>query len=51
MEFVINHSNIFLVSKNCFPQTIDIIKTRANSIGIELEIIDPKDFIFKKKDF
>jgi glycine dehydrogenase len=26
----------FVVSKNCFPQTIDVLKTRATPIGIEI---------------
>jgi glycine dehydrogenase len=33
-------SNKFFVSKECFPQTIDVLKTRAESIGIELVIGD-----------
>lgn len=31
-------ANKFFVSDLCFPQTIDVLKTRANAIGIELEI-------------
>jgi glycine dehydrogenase len=33
-----------LVSKNCFPQTIDVLKTRANPLGIGLEISDHDEF-------
>ncbi len=33
-------SNVFFVSKDCLPQTIDIIKTRATTIGIEIKIGD-----------
>ncbi|MBF25764.1 MAG: glycine dehydrogenase (aminomethyl-transferring) [Flavobacteriales bacterium] len=44
-------ANIFLVSKDCFPQTIDVIKTRANSAGIEIKIIDHNEFDFDKKVF
>ena len=30
----------FFVSQDCFPQTIDILKTRSNPVGIELVIGD-----------
>ncbi|MEK7432323.1 MAG: aminomethyl-transferring glycine dehydrogenase [Cyanobacteriota bacterium] len=40
----------FFVSKNCFPQTIDVIKTRAIPLEIEL-IIDDEDKIELTKDF
>ncbi len=33
-------ANIFFVSQECFPQTIDVLKTRANPLGIELQIGD-----------
>ncbi len=36
-------SNRFFVSENCFPQTIDVIKTRAVPLGIELIIGDHKN--------
>src|SRR5690606_37867939 len=32
----------FFVSEECFPQTIDVLKTRANPVGIELVIGDHK---------
>ena len=32
----------FYVSQNCFPQTIDVLKTRANPLGIELVVGDIK---------
>src|ERR1700690_4172934 len=31
-------ANIFFVSDKCFPQTIDVLKTRAEPLGIELNI-------------
>jgi len=34
-------SNQFFVSDECFPQTLDVIKTRANPLGIELVIGNP----------
>ncbi|MEM0941192.1 MAG: aminomethyl-transferring glycine dehydrogenase [Bacteroidota bacterium] len=33
-------SNKFLVDKEVFPQTLDVLKTRALPFGIELEIVD-----------
>ncbi len=35
-----NNSNKFFVSNTCFPQTIDVVKTRAVPYGIELVIAD-----------
>ncbi|MGH7177236.1 MAG: aminomethyl-transferring glycine dehydrogenase, partial [Tepidisphaeraceae bacterium] len=31
---------VFLVADDCHPQTIEVVKTRAKSIGIELTIVD-----------
>jgi glycine dehydrogenase len=36
----------FFVSDECFPQTIEVVKTRAKSIGIELIIGDFRTFDF-----
>ena len=33
-------SNVFFVSRDCFPQTIAVIKTRAEPIGIEVLVGD-----------
>lgn len=33
-------ANRFLVSKNCYPQTMDVISGRAEPIGIEIEVVD-----------
>jgi len=33
-------STVFFVSQDCFPQTIDVIKTRAAPIGIEVVVGD-----------
>jgi glycine dehydrogenase len=35
-----NNANKFFVSETCFPQTIDVVKTRAVPYGIELVIGD-----------
>lgn len=36
--------NKFFVSEFCYPQTIDVIKGRANHLGIELVFGDPTSF-------
>jgi glycine cleavage system P protein (glycine dehydrogenase) len=33
--------SVFLVSERCFPQTIDVVRGRAEPLGIRLEIGDP----------
>ena len=38
-------SNRFFVDKNCFPQTIAVLQTRAPDLGIELVIDDPQSFV------
>ena len=45
-------ANRFLVNHKVFPQTIDVLKTRAESIGIQLEIVDiDKDQILEPDVF
>ncbi|MDG1165847.1 MAG: glycine dehydrogenase, partial [Porticoccaceae bacterium] len=34
----------FLADRDCLPQTIEIIKTRAEPMGIEVEVGNPDDF-------
>ena len=41
-----NGANKFFVSNQCFPQTIDVLKTRSNPLGIELIIGDHQTFNF-----
>ena len=41
----------FLVAEDCFPQTIDVLKSRAIPLGIELIIISHKDFQFTEEVF
>ncbi|HSZ24142.1 MAG TPA: aminomethyl-transferring glycine dehydrogenase [Cytophagaceae bacterium] len=31
-------ANVYLVSESCFPQTLDVLKTRALPLGIELKV-------------
>jgi len=44
-------ANVFLVSKKVFPQTIEVLKTRADSAGIELQISSENDFALSEKVF
>ncbi|NBV91092.1 MAG: glycine dehydrogenase (aminomethyl-transferring) [Flavobacteriia bacterium] len=37
--------NKFLVSKHCFPQTIDVVEGRAKNLGIEITIADVDHFV------
>jgi glycine dehydrogenase len=44
-------ANVFLVSKELFPQTIEVLKTRAESNGIELRIKDHAEFNYDERVF
>jgi glycine dehydrogenase len=44
-------ANKFFVSSECLPQTIDVLKTRAESIGIELVIGNKKNIGELNNDF
>lgn len=37
---------VFFVSDDCFPQTIDVLKTRCEPLGIELRIGNAEEFDF-----
>ena len=43
--------NSFLVSDQCHPQTISVLKTRSEPIGINLEIIKTEEFDFSEDTF
>lgn len=45
------HGNVLFVSEECFPQTIDVLKTRAEPHGIELLIGDHRTIKFDEKIF
>lgn len=45
------NGNKFFVAFNTFPQTIDLLKTRSEAIGIELEVGDPFTFTPDKNYF
>lgn len=44
-------ANRFFVSEYCFPQTIDVLKARAEPLGIELVIGDHNTFVFDDMTF
>lgn len=46
-----NKANAFFVDKGCHPQTIEVIKTRANPLGIDLIIEDFAQFDFSQPIF
>ncbi len=37
---------LFFVSRDCHPQTIDVVKTRAKPLGVEVLVGDHRDFAF-----
>ncbi len=50
-DAVKRNANQFFVSTDLFPQTIDVIKTRALPLGIELVFGKHTEFLFKDKVF
>lgn len=44
-------ANVLLVSDLCFPQTIDLLKTRSAPLGIELRIENTDNMIFDERVF
>jgi glycine dehydrogenase len=46
-----NKANAFFVDKGCHPQTIEVIKTRAFPLGIELIVADFAEFDFSTPIF
>ncbi|MEI6390347.1 MAG: aminomethyl-transferring glycine dehydrogenase [Verrucomicrobiota bacterium] len=43
--------NTFFVSARCHPQTIDVVKTRASALGIEVVVSDHETFRFNEQVF
>jgi len=43
--------NVFLVSENCHPQTIEVVRTRAKALGIEITVGGHEKFQFNEKVF
>ena len=50
-EKKLNDFNYFYVDKNIFPQTLSILETRSNPLGIKLIIEDLNKITFNKKFF
>ena len=44
------HANVFLASNTVHPQTLAVLSTRANQVGIELKILDINSFDFSNDD-
>lgn len=42
--------NKFFLSKSIFPQNIEVVKTKADGLGIELVIDEPANFNWAKVD-
>jgi glycine dehydrogenase len=43
--------NVFFVSNGCHPQTLEVVMTRAQPLGIEVLVGDPAEFEFGNKVF
>jgi glycine dehydrogenase len=43
--------NVFFVSHHCHPQNIEVIRTRARALGIEIVLGDRDSFVFDRKVF
>src|SRR5579862_4967389 len=43
--------NIFFVSESCHPQNIDVVKTRAKALGIEVRVGEWSKFEFNEQTF
>jgi glycine dehydrogenase len=43
--------NVFFVSEDCHPQNIDVVKTRAKALGIEVVVGNHETFKFNEQTF
>lgn len=43
--------NVFFISEDCHPQNIDVVKTRAKALGIEVVVGNHEKFLFNDKVF
>ncbi|TVQ53092.1 MAG: glycine dehydrogenase (aminomethyl-transferring), partial [Phycisphaerales bacterium] len=39
----ITRRDTFLIAHDCHPQTIEVVQTRAKSMGVKIEVFDPSD--------
>jgi glycine dehydrogenase len=44
-------ANVLFVAENCLPQTIDLLKTRSEPLGIELVVGNPLNYAFSERVF
>ncbi len=58
MSMLFSHRNkrkieaaVFVASDKCLPQTLDLLKTRALPIGVELKVVDIENFEFDNTVF
>jgi glycine dehydrogenase len=49
MSLAVNHPDapVYLVDQNCHPQTIAVVRTRAEARGVTIEAGDPASFAFR----
>ena len=50
-DAVKNNANVFLVADSLFPQTIEVILTRAEALGIEIQVLAADAFEFDDRTF
>ena len=50
-HWIKSERKIFFVSAECHPQTIDVVRTRANALGLELVVGDFRSFEFSPEVF
>jgi glycine dehydrogenase len=43
------HRNVFLVADTCHPQSIEVVKTRAHALGIEVVVAPVEQFAFSQQ--
>ncbi|MEM6262366.1 MAG: aminomethyl-transferring glycine dehydrogenase, partial [Bacteroidota bacterium] len=46
-----SQANTILVASNCFPQTIEVVRTRAEAVGIDVKVVDPASFEVNEEVF
>nr|WP_199349520.1 aminomethyl-transferring glycine dehydrogenase [Nostoc flagelliforme] len=46
-----NHADAYFVSRDCHPQTIDVLQTRAQPLGIKIVVGDHQTFDFEQAIF
>jgi len=45
------NANIFFVAEHCHPQTIEVVRTRAEPLGYEVVVGDPASYTFSQPTF